>query len=111
MLKENEYKTVKDGIEKYIEMPVNKEINHIFTKTSPEMKKRLEAIPVGKSLYGNYSDAWKKVDWNKSSCTVKENHGGVNIHPILNRPMTPRELAALQSFPDDFIFEGRKNGN
>ena len=108
LLKENEYKTVKDGIEKYIDMPENKEINHIFTKTSPEMKKRLEAIPVGKSLYGNYSDAWKKVDWNKPSCTVKENHGGVNIHPILNRPMTPRELAALQSFPDDFIFEGSK---
>ena len=63
---------------------------------------------IGKSLYTNYSDAWKKVDWNKPSCTVKENHGGVNIHPILSRPMTPRELAALQSFPDDFVFEGSK---
>ncbi len=108
LLKESEYKTVGDAIGKYINMPENKEINHTFTNTSPEMKKRLQAIPVGKSLYGNYSDAWKKVDWNKPSCTVKENHGGVNIHPILSRPMTPRELAALQSFPDDFIFEGSK---
>ena len=108
MLKEKEYKTVGFAIKKYIEMEEDKSINHIFTKTSPSMKKRLEAIPVGKSLYSNYSDAWKKVDWNKPSCTVKENHGGVNIHPILNRPMTPRELAELQSFPSDFIFMGSK---
>ena len=108
LLDEQHYISVGQAIGKYLDMPEDKSINHIFTKTSPEMKKRLEAIPVGKSLYGNYSDAWKKVDWNKPSCTVKENHGGVNIHPILNRPMTPRELAALQSFPDDFIFEGSK---
>ncbi len=108
LLDEEHYKTVKDGIERFMYLDEDKSINHIFTKTSPEMKKRIEAIPVGKSLYSNYSDAWKKVDWNKPSCTVKENHGGVNIHPILNRMMTPRELAALQSFPDDFIFEGSK---
>ena len=59
-------------------------------------------------MYGNYSDAWKKVDWDKPSCTVKENHGGVNVHPIKNRVMTPRELAELQSFPEDFIFQGSK---
>lgn len=108
MLDEDHYVTVGDVLKKYVDAPESKETNHIFTKTSPEMKKRLEAIPVGKSLYGNYSDAWKKVDWNKPSCTVKENHGGVNIHPILSRPMTPRELATLQSFPEDFIFKGSK---
>lgn len=108
LLDESNYVTVGKALKKYLYMEENYSINHIFTKTSPEMKKRLEAIPVGKSLYSNYSDAWKKVDWNKPSCTVKENHGGVNIHPILNRPMTPRELATLQSFPEDFIFEGSK---
>ena len=46
--------------------------------------------------------------WDKPSSTVKENHGGVNVHPLLPRVMTPRELAALQSFPDDFIFLGSK---
>ena len=108
LLDESHYVTVGDALSKYLEMPEDKSINHIFTKTSPEMQERLKAIPVGKSLYSNYSDAWKKVDWNKPSCTVKENHGGVNIHPILSRPMTPRELATLQSFPSDFIFEGSK---
>lgn len=108
LIDEEHYVTVGHALKKYLDMSENKEINHIFTKTSPSMQKRLEELPVGKSLYSNYSDAWKKVDWNKPSCTVKENHGGVNIHPLKNRPMTPRELAALQSFPDDFIFEGSK---
>ena len=47
------------------------------------MIRQLEALPEGQSLYGNYSDAWKKSPWDKPSCTVKENHGGVNIHPKL----------------------------
>ena len=105
---ESNYKTVGDVLAKYLNMGENKGINHIFSKTSDEMKKKIAAIPVGKSLYANYSDAWKKVAWDKPSCTVKENHGGVNIHPLQNRVMTPRELATLQSFPDDFIFKGAK---
>jgi DNA (cytosine-5)-methyltransferase 1 len=40
---------------------------------------------------------------------VKENHGGVHVHPTQNRVLTPRELASLQSFPDDFIFLGSKS--
>ncbi|UWV92876.1 DNA cytosine methyltransferase [Mycoplasmopsis cynos] len=35
--------------------------------------------------------------------------GGVHVHPKLNRVMTPRELARLQSFPDDFIFTSTKS--
>jgi DNA (cytosine-5)-methyltransferase 1 len=38
--------------------------------------------------------------------TVKENHGGTHIHPYLNRVISAREMARLQSFPDSFIFEG-----
>ena len=72
------------------------------------MIEKISQVPEGMSLYGNYSDAWKKSPWDKPSCTVKENHGGVNIHPKLPRVLTPRELAALQSFPDDFIFKGSK---
>jgi DNA (cytosine-5)-methyltransferase 1 len=102
------YKTVEDGIARFSDIPENKSINHIFTKHNEEMTKRLADLPEGQSLYGNYSDAWKKVYWNKPSVTVKENHGGVNVHPKFSRVMTPRELAALQSFPDDFIFEGSK---
>ena len=51
----------------------------------------------------------KKCPWNEASCTIKENHGGVNINPLLPRVLTAREMARLQSFPDDFIFIGPKN--
>lgn len=64
--------------------------------------------PEGQSIYKGYSDAWKKSPWNEPSCTIKENHGGVNVHPRLPRVLTAREMARLQSFPDDFIFEGKK---
>ena len=30
------------------------------------------------------------------------------VHPHLNRNFTAREGARLQSFPDDFVFEGRR---
>jgi DNA (cytosine-5)-methyltransferase 1 len=56
-----------------------------------------------------FSDAFKRCHWDKPSPTVKENHGGVHIHPELNRVMTPRELARLQTFPDDFIFLSTKS--
>lgn len=102
------YKTLGQEIERFLDMPENKAINHIFTNHNEEMKNRISNTPEGMSLYGNYSDAWKKSPWNKPSCTVKENHGGVNLHPKKPRVLTPRELAALQSFPDDFIFKGSK---
>lgn len=105
---QDNYITLGEGIERFMSMPENKQINHIFTKHAKQMIEKLKQLPEGESLYGNYSDAWKKSPWDKPSCTVKENHGGVNIHPKLPRVLTPRELAALQSFPDDFIFKGSK---
>lgn len=40
--------------------------------------------------------------------TVKGNHGIGAIHPFHDRALTARELAALQSFDDDFVFCGSK---
>ena len=102
------YKTLGEEIERFMNMSENKDINHIFTRHTKEIKEKIANTPEGMSLYNNYSDAWRKSPWNKPSCTVKENHGGVNLHPKLPRVLTPRELAALQSFPDDFIFKGAK---
>ena len=102
------YKTLGSAIYKYMDMEENKEINHIFTRHTEDMKQRLAKVPEGQSLFKNYSDSWKKSPWDKPSCTIKENHGAVNIHPKLPRVLTPREIAAIQSFPDDFIFQGAK---
>ena len=109
MLSPAEYVTTGEAIGDLTEHIADEAFNHMPTKHSPEMEARIRAVPEGESLYKGYSDAWKKCPWDEASCTIKENHGGVNLHPKLPRVLTAREMARLQSFPDDFIFEGPKN--
>ena len=104
----NNYKTLGSAICKFMNMAEDKSINHVFTRHTESMKKRLANVPEGSSLFKNYSDSWKKSPWDKPSCTIKENHGAVNIHPKQPRVLTAREIAAIQSFPDDFILKGAK---
>lgn len=108
LLDERHYITTGQAIADLMNHPEDPAFNHVPTKHSEEMQKRIMACPEGHSLYKGYSDAWKKCPWNEASCTIKENHGGVNIHPKLPRVLTAREMARIQSFPDDFVFEGKK---
>lgn len=108
ILTPDNYKTTKEAIADLINHKEDPLFNHVPTKHSKKMQNKLVKVKEGESLYDNYSDSWKKCPWNKPSCTVKENHGAVNIHPMLPRVLTARELARLQSFPDDFIFQGSK---
>ncbi len=82
------------------------EINHEWTKHSKEFMERLAKVPAGGSLYETFYDAYKRQYKGLPSMTVKENHGGTHIHPYLNRVISAREMARLQTFPDSFIFEG-----
>lgn len=109
MLSPEEYITTGEAIADLMEHPSDESFNHVPTKHRDDMARRIMETPEGMSLYKGYSDAWKKCPWDKPSCTIKENHGGVNLHPRLPRVLTAREMARLQSFPDDFIFEGTKN--
>ena len=109
LLQPSQYVSIKDAISDFMNNPVDASFNHVPTNHRPDMVKKIEELPEGQSLYKDYSDAWKKCFWDQPSCTIKENHGGVNIHPRLPRVLTAREMARLQSFPDDFIFMGTKN--
>ena len=82
------------------------EINHEWTKHSAEMEQRIAKVPPGGSLYETFFDAWKRQYPGLPSMTIKENHGGTHIHPHLNRVLSAREMARLQTFPDDFLFCG-----
>ncbi|MBI5773581.1 MAG: DNA cytosine methyltransferase [Verrucomicrobia bacterium] len=82
------------------------EINHEWTKHSKAMEARLAKVPPGGSLYETFFDAWKRQYPGLPSMTIKENHGGTHVHPHLNRVLSAREMARLQTFPDDFIFCG-----
>ena len=109
LLESDSYITTKEAIGDLVKMKDNPKFNHVRTNHNDDMKERLAKVPEGKSLYDKYSDSWKKCPWNEASCTIKENHGGVNIHPIEPRVITVREMARLQSFPDNFIFKGTKS--
>ncbi|UQD56266.1 DNA cytosine methyltransferase [Flavobacterium sp. K5-23] len=108
-LSPSEYVTTGEAIKDLMELNDDIEFNHVQTKHRPDMAQRMLELEEGKSLYKGYSDAWKKCAWDEASCTIKENHGGVNVHPKLPRVLTAREMARIQSFPDDFIFEGPKS--
>ena len=82
------------------------QINHEWTKHSAEFMERIASVPPGGSLYPSFLDAFKRQYPGLPAMTVKENHGGTHIHPHLNRVISAREMARLQTFPDDFIFEG-----
>lgn len=104
LLTPDNYITLGEAIEDLMDGPYTKEFNHVPQRHSEDFKKRLEAVEEGKSLYGG--ESYTKSPWDKPSCTVKGNHGSTNIHPKLPRCITVREMARLQSFPDDFIFDG-----
>ncbi len=101
--------TVRQAIDDLRHAPENAAWSHVYSRHAPEFVRRLRKTPVGSSVFGGYSDAWYRNPPDEPSRTVKENHGGVFVHYEEDRVMTPRELARLQSFPDDFLFESSKS--
>jgi DNA (cytosine-5)-methyltransferase 1 len=90
-----------------LEKPADPTINHEWTRHSKDMERRLSLVVPGGSLYKTYVDAWKRQYRGVPAMTIKENHGGTHIHYELDRVLSAREMARLQSFPDSFIFQGR----
>lgn len=69
------------------------------------------AIP--EHLMSNYSDKnkchsgiYKRLDPDKPSVVISNYRKNMLIHPFQDRGLSVREAARLQSFPDNFIFEG-----
>lgn len=63
----------------------------------------------GKQQFGS---TWGRLKWDAPSPTIDTRFdacsNGTNNHPFLNRAITPREAARLQSFDDRFVFVGTK---
>ena len=55
-----------------------------------------------------FSDVFGRLAWNRPATTVRTEffraEKGRFLHPSADRPITPREAARLQSFPDSFKF-------
>ena len=100
------YATVREAI---VEKDVSGLPNHEKTDHSDDMVERIGDVDPGDGLYESYGDSWRRLKPDEPSHTVKENHNAPFIHPVQDRVGTVRECAILQSFPDDFVFEGPKS--
>lgn len=100
------YVTVEDAL-------LNTEVeglpNHEKTNHSADMVQRISEVDEGDSLYDSYGDSWRRLERDKPSITIKENHNAPFIHPDEDRVGTVRECAILQSFPDEYVFVGPKS--
>ncbi|MCD4694089.1 DNA cytosine methyltransferase [bacterium] len=54
----------------------------------------------------NFSHIYKRLDRNKPSSTMVPGHSAFPIHPWLNRQLTVREAARIQTLPDDLEIVG-----
>ena len=105
-LARHQYRPIESALDGLPATEPRPEINHEWTKHSKDMEQRLSKVPPGGSLYETFFDAWKRQYPGLPSMTIKENHGGTHIHPHLNRVLSAREMARIQTFPDDYLFCG-----
>ena len=106
ILEKDEFIPIESAINDLEKLSRDPLINHEWTDHSNDFISRISKVKPGMSLYRNFKDAYKRQYLGVPSMTIKENHGGTHIHPTLNRVISVREMARLQTFPDSFFFEG-----
>lgn len=98
--------------------------NHIITRTTDTAMQRFKAIKQGQNFHSlddalktnTYTDAsrtqntiYLRLDYDAPSGTVVNVRKSMWIHPTLDRAISVREAARLQTFPDSFVFCGSKD--
>ena len=91
--------------------------NHVAPKHNEVALDRMKRIAMGEKLIDNniksvHSGAYARLSWDDIANTITTRFdtpsAGRVIHPTLNRALTAREAARIQSFDDDFVFYGNK---
>jgi len=117
-----DFVTAKDALEN---PPIPKEApNNEKTRQSQTVVERLKHIPPGENAWykklpkhlrlnvknARMSQIYKRLHPHKPSYTITGSGGGGThgYHWEKNRALTNRERARIQTFPDDFVFEGSK---
>jgi len=132
------YVTVRDAISDLATYPRVTEIGitdgqqdlHFARNPRPMSLQRYRAIPEGGNRFdlarnrpdllprcwaekpSGTADVMGRLWWDRPAVTIRTEffkpEKGRYLHPVLDRPITHREAARLQSFPDRFEFEGTK---
>lgn len=119
---EQEYiKPIESEYQKLMRNGSSKLYNHKASNHKKIAIEKLKLIPPEKGkeflpqeLHGNqkFKTTWGRLTWDSVSPTIDTrfdaSSNGTNNHPYLNRAITPREAARIQSFDDKFIFYGAK---
>ena len=93
--------------------------NHTGTRHSPLAVDRMHRVGGGENftvlqetIHSVHSGAYGRLRWDEPAATITTRFdtpaGGRFIHPELDRTLSPREAARIQSFPDDFVFCGSR---
>ena len=103
---------------------------HFGRQPTATSLKRYRAVPIGGNRFdlqrnapditpacwirktSGGTDLFGRLWWDRPSVTIRTEffkpEKGRYLHPVSHRPITHREAARLQSFPDDFTFRGTK---
>jgi len=121
-LKNSSYKSLpKSNFARLMRKNKKKVSQNFVTKNKPHIIDRYKVIKQGenwkaakkKGFLNSYSSTkhthsgiYKRLEADKPSVTIANYRKSMLIHPYEDRGLSLREAARLQSFPDDFIFEG-----
>lgn len=98
--------------------------NHIITRTTDTAMERFKVLKQGENFHAlddamkknTYTDAsrtqntiYLRLNYDQPSGTVVNVRKSMWIHPTLDRAISVREAARLQTFPDSFEFCGTKD--
>ena len=98
--------------------------NHIITSTRDVAMERFKALKQGQNFHSlddemknnTYTDVsrtqntiYLRLDYDQPCGTVVNVRKSMWVHPVLDRAVSVREAARLQTFPDSFIFCGTKD--
>lgn len=106
---------------KYLRKRKQEIFNHEIKYPAEVTQTRISHVPQGgnwqdipEELFPNnrknrHSSAFKRLNENACSVTIDTGNAHSNyFHPLYNRIPTVREAARIQSFKDDFVFEGSR---
>ena len=98
--------------------------NHIVTNTRKTALERFKALKQGQNFHSlddslktnTYTDIsrtqntiYLRLNYDQPCGTVVNVRKSMWVHPVLDRAISIREAARLQSFPDSFVFYGTKD--